>query len=158
MHIRLLFHPLFSTGIMDEDRDHETELERPCTPEDVYSALEGKLSCSVRVLGSQLGLDTPDLDAIEQDPFDQPPKLLKVLKKCSDRAVYGLRWRWIADVLKKPALMEYRVSSQIEQQYMRRHSSVSSTLTLSPLTSSTSSTDWPSLTRMEIGNAIPCID
>lgn len=140
---------------MDEDRDNDAELERPRTPEDVYSALEGKLSCSIRVFGSQLGLDTPDLDAIEQDPFDQPPKLLKVLKKASERAVYGLTWRWIVDVLKKPALMEYRVASQIEQQYMRRHSSVSSSMTLSPLTSSTSSTDWPTPTHMEIGNTIP---
>ena len=135
-----------------ESFNEEAELERSCTPEDVYSALESKLSCSTRVLGSQLGLDTSDLDVIEQDHFNQPPRLLQVLKKCSERAVYGLTWRWIADVLKKQAVKEGRLANQIEQQYLRRHSSVSSSLTLSPLSSLTSSIDLPSPTPMETGN------
>lgn len=141
---------------LNEDGDRETEFERACTPEDVFSALvEAKLNCSIRVFGSQLGLDPPDLDAIEHNPLDQPPKLLQVLNKCSERAMCGLTWARISDVLKKPALREYRVANQIEQQYLMRHSSVSSSLTLSPLSSSTSSTDcvWPSQTHdhMEIG-------
>ena len=141
---------------LNEDGGRETELERSCTPEDVFSALvDAKLSCSIRVFGSQLGLDSPDLDAIEHNPLDQPPKLLQVLNKCSERAMCGLTWARISDVLKKPALREYRVASQIEQQYLRRNSSVSSLLTLSPLSSSTSSTDcvWPFPTydHMKVG-------
>ena len=138
-----------------EDQGHESELERSCTPEDVYSALiEAKLNCNIRVLGSQLGLDPADLDAIEHESLDQPLRLLKVLEKCSKRAVYGLTWSWIADILRKPALREYRVAAQLEQHYQRRHSSISNS-TLSPLTSSTSSTDyvWPSPTHMDIGNS-----
>ena len=90
-----------------------TELERSCTPEDVYAVLvDVKLSCNSRVFGSQLGLDPPDLDAIEHNPrLDQPPKLLQVLIKCFDRDdKSALTWIWIADVLRRPALREYRVA------------------------------------------------
>jgi hypothetical protein len=148
---------------VDENGSRESELDQTCTPAEVYSALvDAKLNCSIRVFGSQLGLDPPDLDAIEQNSVDQPPKLLKVLMKCSERAALregDLRWSWIVGVLRRPALREYRVANQIEQQYLmsmrkRRQSSISSSLTLSPLSDSTSSTDyvWPSPTQsMEIG-------
>ena len=151
--------PTIQCRVMDssnENGDREAELEPSCTPEDVFSALiDAKLSCSTRVFGSQLGLDPPDLDAIIHNPLDQPPKLLQILNKCSERAMCGLTWARISDVLKKPALREYRVTNQIEHQYLRRQSSLSSSLTLSPLSSSTSSTDcvWPFPTHehMEIG-------
>ena len=155
------FHPplLMCTAIMESfNEDQDREIERPCTPENVYSALvNAKLNCSVRVFGSQLGLDPSDLDLIEQPPHDQPPPLMKVLIKCSQRAECGLTWTWIADVLRKPALREFRVASCIEQQYVRRHSSVSSSI-LSPLSSSTSSTDyaWPPPVDMEIGTVTIC--
>ena len=136
-----------------------------CTPEDVYSALvEAKLNCSIRVFGSQLGLDPPDLDAIERNPLDQPPKLLQVLMKCAERASTRdgeLTWSWIVDVLRRPALREYRIAGEVEQQYLGssrgRQLSLSSSLTLSPLSDSASSTDcvWPSPTHsMEIGQLL----
>ena len=98
---------------LNEGGSRETQ---SCTPADVYSALVGaKLSCSIRVFGSQLGLDPPDLDEIQGDSVDQRPKLLLVLMKCAERADGELAWSWIVDVLRKPALKEYRVAGEIEQ-------------------------------------------
>ena len=138
-----------------------------CTPADVYSALvQAKLSCSIRVFGSQLGLDPPDLDEIEGNSVDQGQKLLLVLMKCSERA--GIRddeltWSRIVDILRKPALKEYRIAGELEQQYLERgrQLSLSSSLTLSPLSDSASSTDyvWPSPAHsMEIGQLILLIE
>lgn len=139
----------------------EGDIEQPCTPRAVYSAfVKAKLNCSIRVLGSQMGLDPPDLDAIDDMrlDIDQQLKLLKMLEKCFSRAIYGLTWNQIADVLKKPALREYRVASHIEQHHVRRQSSVSSSLTLSPLSSLASSDNvWTSPSHsMEIGIVLLC--
>ena len=147
---------------LNEGGSRETQ---SCTPEDVYATLvEAKLNCSIRVFGSQLGLDPPDLDEIEGNSVDQRPKLLLVLMKCAERD--GMRdgelaWSWIVDVLRKPALKEYRIAREVEQQYLERgrQLSLSSSLTLSPLSDSASSTDciWPSPTHdhsMEIGQLI----
>ena len=145
---------------LNEGGSRETQ---SCTPADVYSALVGaKLSCSIRVFGSQLGLDPPDLDEIQGDSVDQRPKLLLVLMKCAERA--GIRddeltWSLIVDVLRKPALKEYHIAGELEQQYLERgrQLSLSSSLTLSPLSDSASSTDyvWPSPAHsMEIGQLI----
>ena len=145
---------------LNEGGSRETQ---SCTPADVYSALvEARLNCSIRVFGSQLGLDPPDLDEIQGDSVDPRPKLLLVLIKCAERASTRddeLTWSRIVDVLRKPALKEYRIAGELEQQYLERgrQLSLSSSLTLSPLSDSASSTDyvWPSPAHsMEIGQLI----
>ena len=153
------FHPHFnrimeSSHRDDHDPPDEAELDS-CTPSDVYTVLiEAKLNCSIRVLGSQLGLDPSDLDAIERESLDPPLKLLMVLEKCSKRTIWGLTWSRIAEVLRKPALQQNRVANIIEGKNPRRNSSVSSSMILSPL-SSTSSMDNPwspsSSTHMDVG-------
>ena len=109
-----------------------------CTPENVLRAFtDANLSCNFRVLGSQLGLDPPDLNEIESAPYDQ--RLMRLLLKCSQRRTDPeFTWSWIAGILRKPALREYSVARHIDQHYVRRNSSIS---TLSSLSSSTSSTE-----------------
>ena len=123
-----------------------------CTPANVYSVFRGAgLSCSFRVLGSQLGLDPQDLNEVESAPYNE--RLIKLLAKCSDRS--SLTWSWIVQVLKKPALGEFSIARSIERRYVSESSSsagfdsrslsLSSSLTSSDVLSPTSSTS------MEIG-------
>ena len=115
------------------------EDDESADPVDVHAVLvEAKLSCSFRVLGSQLGLDPPDLDEIESYPYNE--RLIKLLIKCSQRRVSGLSWKWVAEVLKKPALRQYNVAAYIEGERARRSSAPSDLRELS-LSSSISSTE-----------------
>ena len=48
----------------------DVDEESQCTPEDVFHALTtNNLACSLRVLGSQMGLKTSDLDPPSQGLF-----------------------------------------------------------------------------------------
>ena len=136
---------------MAESPQDGQEVDVRCTPEDIYSTfIEAKLSCSFRVLGSQLGLDPPDLDEIELYPPNE--RLMNLLTKCSQRRGSDLTWTWVVDVLKKPALKQKRVVEFIERhQHAHRSSSVSSSVSLS---SSTSSEALWTPTPMETGRAV----
>ena len=108
-----------------------------------------KLSCNLRVLGSQLGLSTPHLDEIESLPYNE--QRIKVLEKAAD--IQGLSWSLLAATLRKPALKEYATAYAIERHSTTNRSTSSShsesffrslstsTSTSSPETSLTSNVD-----------------
>ena len=134
--------------------DSESE-EYSCTPEDAYVALHNPLlSCSLRVLGSQLGLHPQDLNEIESHTAGNfGERLVKLLVKCSER--YTLTWPWIVDVLRKPALQQYSVAKEIEECHCGRScestGSDGRSLSLSSSTSSCGPLSPVSPTLMEIG-------
>ena len=82
-----------------------------CTSENVYKLLmESRMSCNLRVLGSQLGLDPPDLDLIEQHPVSE--RLSRIIDSCFQRG--QPTWSWIIQTLKKPSLKLYNCASYID--------------------------------------------
>ena len=82
-----------------------------CTSENVYRLLmESQMSCNLRVLGSQLGLDPHDLDLIEQHPVGE--HLSRITDSCFRRG--QPTWSWIIQTLKKPSLKLYSCASYID--------------------------------------------
>lgn len=93
-----------------------------CTSRKILKIFEdANLSCSLRVLGSQLGLKTSHLDEIETLPYRQ--RMIQVLERVAD--IQGLSWSMLASVLRKPALKEYAVAFAIER-YSSSNTSTSS--------------------------------
>ena len=118
----------------------------PCEPLYIYKFLDSvaKISCSFRVLGSQLGLGPLDLDELES-VHDYNVRLVKLFEMCSERRADGLSWRWIAQVLKQPSLNLKNAAMILERQYIRR-SSIASDSSMHSLSSSLSSIEPPSPT------------
>ena len=106
---------------MEVDKFHH------CTPEEALSVLiDNNLSCNLRVLGSQLGLKTSDLDI--SLPLDQSysyqQQLLRILSKYNEREL--LSWTKIVSILRKPALNQYKVANRICNVYKIRTESLES--------------------------------
>ena len=116
---------------MEEDNTIES-----CTSKKVLEIFaRANLSCNLRVLGSQLGLRTSQLDEIETLPYRD--RMIKILDRVAD--MQGLSWSLLATVLRKPALKEYAVAFAIERYSSTSSShSESSTALLRSLSTSTS--------------------
>ena len=118
---------------MEEDNES-------CTSKKVLEIFaKSNLSCNLRVLGSQLGLRTSQLDEIETLPYRD--RMIKILDRVADSQ--GLSWSLLATVLRKPALKEYAVAFAIERYSSTNISassshSESSTALLRSLSTSTS--------------------
>ena len=84
-----------------------------CDPEEVLRVFtENDLSCSLRVLGCQLGLKIFDLNTIERLCSDDNEQYLrKILQKCHERQL--LSWIKIASALRKPALKQYKLANRV---------------------------------------------
>ena len=143
----------------------EVDSIESCTPRNVLRIFaDAKLSCNLRVLGSQLGLSTAHLDEIETLPYRQ--RMIQILDRVAD--IRGLSWSLLASILRKPALKEYAVAFAIERQSSMNRSTSSShsesvtmlrslstsTGTSSPETSLTSNMD----TQGETCSWLKCID
>lgn len=90
----------------------DVDEESQCTPEKVFHALTtNNLACNLRVLGSQLGLKTSDLETISQNSRSYEDQLIKTLCKCRD--LEYLSWINIVSVLRKPALKQYRIAAKL---------------------------------------------
>ena len=108
-----------------------------CTPEEAWCALLGlDLSCSLRVFGCQLGVQTSYLDEISPRPYNE--QLLNILSNCSDHE--QLTWTKIVRVLIRPALEEFKVASQLQPQIYKDLSGSSETDSASSLQSPRSPT------------------
>lgn len=80
-----------------------------CTPEEAFRRLSGlRLSCNLRVFGSQLGLDASFLDDVE-NRRDYNERLMCILGRSNDQE--QLTWTKIVTTLKQPSLNEHRVVS-----------------------------------------------
>ena len=91
----------------------ETDEILECTPKNVLRIFaEARLSCNLRVLGSQLGLKTTHLDEIERLPYDQHTMTIVVRRS---RSLQPLTWPLLVSVLRKPALKEYSAADYIER-------------------------------------------
>lgn len=100
--------------VQDKLQSNEQNVRKeslPCTSENVCRLLiDSQISCNFRVLGSQLGLDPPDLDIIEHYPIEQ--HLIKIICLCFQRG--QLTWSGIIQTLKKPSLKLYSSANYIE--------------------------------------------
>ena len=101
-----------------------------CTPRDAFDVLltagHQGITCSYRVFGSQLGLDTAELNTIQHNlAGNYQQQLFKMLDRCSQK--FGLSWARLVEVLRRPALQENAVAKEIEDKYVlvRRDSSIS---------------------------------
>ena len=91
----------------------ETDEILECTPKNVLIIFaESRLSCNLRVLGSQLGLKTTHLNEIERLPNDQ--RTVTIVARRS-RSLQPLTWPLLVSVLRKPALKEYSAADYIER-------------------------------------------
>ena len=137
------------------------ESQTPCTPRHVLRIFaDVKLSCNLRVLGSQLGLDPAHLDEIQDLPRGE--RMMKILETSNDR-VQGLSWSLLMSVLRKPALKEYSAAFSIECYTSRSMSETSnssvytegllrsvSTSTCSPESSLTSNMDAGKIVTLSV--------
>lgn len=130
--------------------DSESD-ENLCTPENVFFALlnSSLLNCSLRVLGSQLGLHTQDLNEIESQTNTSNERLVKLLVKCSER--YTLTWHGVVAVLRKPALKQYSVAKEIAERHCGRNSTASDSRSMSLSSSTSSCGPLSPVSPMEIG-------
>ena len=105
-----------------------------CTVDNVIHVFkEEKISCNLRILGSQLGLTTSDLDSLVGG-VSEDRLLQDILDTCSQRGL--LNWRNIVDALNRPALSRSgkEAASQILSDQCRRGSSTSvQSVVLSPV-------------------------
>ena len=119
----------------DEDEFPPSVL--PCTVPNILGILkETGLRCNLRVLGSQLGLTTQDLDDYDMENKKHPARkqLHVLLDICSQRGL--LDWKHIVETLKKPALEQYgrnTVSRIVSEQCRRGSSASTQSLLLSPV-------------------------
>lgn len=148
-----------------EEKDSQTQ----CTPRHVLRIFaDVKLSCNLRVLGSQLGLDPGHLDEIHDLPRDQ--RMIKILET-SNNSVQGLSWSLLVNVLRKPALREYSAAFFIEHYASKSMSETSnssvhteellrsvSTSTCSPESSLTSNMDIGKIDTISVWFAIPYVN
>ena len=137
---------------MTTSEQEEGEEVQSCKPLDVYHffvSQEEKINCSLRVLGSQMGLGPPVLNDLERESvrkgYDFRLQLINLFQKCSEMRVDGLSWRWIAQVLKQPSLNLKNAAIILERQYIRR-SSIASDSSMHSLSSYLSSIEPPSPT------------
>ena len=80
-----------------------------CASEEAFGALTAlRLSCNLRVFGSQLGLDASFLDDVESRR-DYNERLLFILDKSNNQE--QLTWTKLVNTLKQPCLNEHRVAS-----------------------------------------------
>ena len=92
-------------------RQDAMEVDDKCTPVDAFKELTKlKLSCNLRVFGSQLGLDTSFLDDIESIR-DFNERLLRILHKSNNWE--QLTWTKLVNTLRQPCLNEFRVASRL---------------------------------------------
>lgn len=111
-----------------------------CTPRNILRIFaEANLSPNLRVLGSQLGLETFHLDEIEHLPFGQ--RTAKLLDTCSKR-LQPLSWSLLVGILRRPSLKEKTAADYIE-----RHCLVSGTLDIDRSSDSFYSAQRPALLR-----------
>ena len=92
------------------------DIDLPCSPKEALDFLmENNLSCNLRVLGCQLGLKPSDLDTLL--PPDRPYQhlLFQILYKCNEWEL--LSWIKIVNILRKPALKQYRIANKICNAY-----------------------------------------
>ena len=90
---------------------------------DFFSAKGNSLSCSLRVLGSQLGLKTDELDTVE-DEYDRQARLRGILVKCIGKTYDGLPWSHLVEALRQPAVRESVLANRIENKYLKKDRSV----------------------------------
>ena len=134
-----------------EDEEDDGTL---CTPRNIIRIFaEANLSCNLRVLGSQLGLDSSHLDEIEGLPYRQ--RTMEILERCFS-SPQGLSWSVLVSVLRRPALREYSVAFSIERFtiFSRSTTSNSSSQTepvLRSLSMSTSSPENSISSNMDFG-------
>ena len=89
-----------------------------CTSKNVLRIFsEAKISCNLRVFGSQLGLETIHLDEMGELPFEQ--RTARILTRYSDSVQQPLSWPLLVSVLRKPALKEFSAADYIERRYCR---------------------------------------
>lgn len=114
-------------NMADEDEFKQSIL--PCTVSNVLGIFkETRLQCNYRVLGSQLGLTTQDLDDCDMENKKHDPsqeQFCQLLDICSQRGF--LDWKNIVNTLKKPALKQCGRETvlRIESEQCRRGSSTS---------------------------------
>ena len=123
--------------------------ELACSPTNALSALlsTGTFNSNYRVLGSQLGLDTTDLNSCKEAhgaAHDYKQRLFNVLEKCAEK--HELSWAKLVEVLRRPALNEHTVAEHVKHYpYMstRRGSSISSDSAVSLSLSASMSSSGP---------------
>lgn len=77
-----------------------------------------RVTCSLRVLGSQLGLEPYELDDLERmsaQTLSNPRQLL--VDECFKKEKLT-SWHQLATVLEKPALRQRKIASDIRRQYL----------------------------------------
>ena len=117
---------------------------------------EADLTCNNRILGSQLGLGTRDLDTIGGDcsnPYSEMYRV-RVIDSCLDRA--ELTWNQLVTTLRQPALKMFAAAKRIEKKYITpRSSSASETMSSPPHSPVSMSSPFPLEDSMSHSNFMP---
>ena len=93
-----------------------------------------QMTCNLRVLGSQLGLETYELDEIEYQSASLSDQKQRLVDKCISKEKLT-SWEHLAAILEKPALNMYRMASEIRAKhvYSRQYSLESCSSINSPM-------------------------
>ena len=113
------------------------------TKEDVRRYFS-EVTCNLRVLGSQLGLEPYQLDDLSLRKQSDPRQIL--VDACLEKEKIT-SWQQLADVLERPALNQGAIAEKIRERFLRQSSLESTTRS----SSRTSSLQSP-LSPMEISN------
>ena len=110
-----------------------------------------KMTCNLRVLGSQFGLEPYELDEIEHQRTFLCEQRLRLLEKCVSKEKLT-SWEHLAATLEKPALNLRRMANEIRDKYiyfkqdsMESRSSISSPMSLERSFSSSMDVDQSKL-------------
>lgn len=118
--------------------DGETSISpvQGITKEDVRRYFS-EVTCNLRVLGSQLGLEPYELDDLGLQKQSDPRQIL--VNECFKKEKI-VSWQQLVDVLEKPALNQGAIANKIKSKHLRQSSSE---LTTSSRTSSFQSSSSP---------------
>ena len=108
---------------MIDDGEISTSPVQGITKEDVRRYFS-EVTCNLRVLGSQLGLEPYELDDLGLQKQSDPRQIL--VNECFKKEKI-VSWQQLVDVLEKPALNQGAIANKIKRKYLRQSSSESTT-------------------------------
>lgn len=116
--------------IIDDD-ETSTNPAQGITKEDVRQYFS-EVTCNLRVLGSQLGLEPYELDDLGLQMQSDPRQIL--VDECF-RKVKITSWQQLVDILEKPALNQGSIANKIKEKYLKQSASLESTTSSSGMSS-----------------------
>ena len=106
-------------NISDSDETSTSlRLEVPVVKDDVRQ-LFSELTCNLRVLGSQLGLEPYEIDDLRLREQSDPRQIL--VDECFKKEKIT-SWQQLVDVLKKPSLTQQAIANKIKLKFLRQSS------------------------------------